>query len=817
MKLLTMDLKNFRSHADTSLAFPSEGVTGIIGENESGKSSLNEALLWALYGGSTTRGTMDGLRWTGAAARQTAAVTLRFALAGTTYRVERGENTAKLVNEATGQVLAEGTAPVNEAMPDVLGMSYAEFTSSYVCLQDDIKRLSTMLPTERVGFIREVMGMGRIDDAIKACRKRKAALSEELRGFDLGLGDREPLVAAVERAKERLVERKERVRDASIEYERSKEALADAEAAWTKEDKAKAEHDQLQRDVKQAKERIEQADLELERLEERQSRQAEAKVRLAEAEPMLARRADLEAERETIREVKAVQSERATLETRAKELESDLQTHREALESAAEIIEAWDEEALGAAVTEASAAKKQSEEMEKARHAERARLLAEAKAHEAEAKKHHRRLDAITDAGDDGDCPTCLRRLGDQFQAVINVLARQQDEASDAAEAARFEASELTDPSDDEWAVRASAEAAEERLEALREQRQKVEQARTTREQAKAALEATSRRQTEVQERLEALPETEYDDERLEQIEGDLAELRALDESLADARGLVSQIAATDSDIARHRKAKAEAKARLRDAREALVLTSYDPERHREAREAMKQAREQAQDADREHATAQEAVRGASEAVRTAEQALAAYDRRAQERAAVAEQHQLQERVDARLSEFRVAIASTIRPEMEEYVSGFVHVLTDGRHEAVELAEDFSVTLYESGTPMEVVSGGTKNIAALATRLALSQMISERAGHPLSLMWLDEPFDSIDENRRGNVLRLIQRLSGVFEQVFVTSHVAETRDAVEHVVELAFDEPSRKTTVVRAPEAGPTPHLPYPSDTPEDA
>lgn len=123
--------------------------------------------------------------------------------------------------------------------------------------------------------------------------------------------------------------------------------------------------------------------------------------------------------------------------------------------------------------------------------------------------------------------------------------------------------------------------------------------------------------------------------------------------------------------------------------------------------------------------------------------------------------------------------------------------LTDGRHEAVTLDEEFAVTLYESGAPIEVASGGCEDIVALAMRLAISQMIAEKAGHPLSLLILDEPFGSLDETRRANVLALIRRLRSTFRQVIVISHVDETKHAVDHVVQIEFDEAAGMTRVLQ--------------------
>ncbi|PNV77182.1 MAG: hypothetical protein C0200_07515, partial [Thermoproteota archaeon] len=48
MKLISVDLRNFRSHINTKLDF-SDGVIAIIGENGAGKSSILEAINYALF------------------------------------------------------------------------------------------------------------------------------------------------------------------------------------------------------------------------------------------------------------------------------------------------------------------------------------------------------------------------------------------------------------------------------------------------------------------------------------------------------------------------------------------------------------------------------------------------------------------------------------------------------------------------------------------------------------------------------------------------------------------------------------------------
>src|SRR5438876_659356 len=68
MQLLRLRLVNFRQHADTELEF-GPGITGIIGPNGSGKTSILEAIAWALYGVQAVRGDKDAIRLRGAQER----------------------------------------------------------------------------------------------------------------------------------------------------------------------------------------------------------------------------------------------------------------------------------------------------------------------------------------------------------------------------------------------------------------------------------------------------------------------------------------------------------------------------------------------------------------------------------------------------------------------------------------------------------------------------------------------------------------------------------------------------------------------------
>src|SRR6185295_5319603 len=105
MRLNTLQLVNFRQHADTRIEFDL-GITGIIGPNGAGKTTILEAIAWALYGQSAARGTRDSIRFLRAGPRANVRVELDFELAGHRYRVVRGLTNAELFLDGGDQPIA---------------------------------------------------------------------------------------------------------------------------------------------------------------------------------------------------------------------------------------------------------------------------------------------------------------------------------------------------------------------------------------------------------------------------------------------------------------------------------------------------------------------------------------------------------------------------------------------------------------------------------------------------------------------------------------------------------------------------------------
>jgi len=94
-----------------------------------------------------------------------------------------------------------------------------------------------------------------------------------------------------------------------------------------------------------------------------------------------------------------------------------------------------------------------------------------------------------------------------------------------------------------------------------------------------------------------------------------------------------------------------------------------------------------------------------------------------------------------------------------------------------------------------VLSGGEEDLANLVLRLAISQMIAERAGQSFSLLILDEVFGSLDEARRFNVVELLRGLQDRFEQVILITHIEPVREGMDRVIAVRYN-PATGSSVV---------------------
>jgi exonuclease SbcC len=307
---------------------------------------------------------------------------------------------------------------------------------------------------------------------------------------------------------------------------------------------------------------------------------------------------------------------------------------------------------------------------------------------------------------------------------------------------------------------------------------------------------AKEQRSTTLRRDLAAIP-TGYDAKRHAFLRAEVDRLAPLD----------ARAARLDAQIAREPKLRREhdgivqrrdaVTATLASLRARTATLGFSQQTFDQLREAMESSLAELRSAELAARSAQGDLQAAEATFKMAEQADVELKRTRDKLEDVLKAKRLHDELDRAYSDIRTDLNLQLRPEISELASSFLVDLTDARYSELELDDQYRLTVLEEGVPKPVISGGEEDLANLVFRLAISQMIAERAGQELSLLILDEVFGSLDESRRQNVVELLRRLGDRFEQVIVITHIDSVREGLDRVIEVAYDESTGASRVTQ--------------------
>ncbi|MFO7893463.1 MAG: SMC family ATPase [Longimicrobiales bacterium] len=788
MRLDRLKLTNFRQHADTEIDFAS-GVTGIIGPNGAGKSTLLEAVAWAIYGAPAARGTNETIRFARAEPRSTVRVELEFGLVGHDYRVVRTLTAADVYLDGDERPVATSIRGATDYLQQRLGMTKDEFFNTYFTGQKELQFLAQMGPTERGRFLAQVLGYERLRLAQERARARRNDLRHEIDGLKQAMADPSSLRAELEAARGQREEVREKVDALRSSEETARSALEEVTPKWeaiqaSQERASKLEHEREMavREVEAAKRAVEKAREEL--------------ASLAGAEKELeGLREELEPLPSLTEEVRALgalaqqHARREPLAAQVEELKKELAEGEKRLEKlgqAPEYVERFRGELdeLKASLAEAEqAAERERDAWQQDRQEVRTRL----QTYKDRTSELQQQLDQLRDAGPEGTCPTCGRPLHDHYSQVLTDLEDEWESLVQDGKWLKKREGQLEKKPD----ALAEAERARTELQARIEDRQKKlnrsEQA--VEEAGKLTNELERKRGTLAakEKELAAIP-ADYRPEIHAAKEKRLEALREVERRATRLEAAVSRKQKLEEERAEADERRAAAEERGTEIREELESLDFDRERFETLKREHEAAAAAVQKTAVELTAAQGQLERAEDRLAAAEKGRARYEEQKESLDAMETERRLNTELDAAFNQLRVDLNARVRPELSELASAFLTDITAGRYTALEIDESYNVLVLDEGEEKPVISGGEEDIANLVLRLAISQMIAERAGHPLNALILDEVFGGLDVARRDNVIQLLHGLTGRFEQVILITHIESIREGLDNVVRCSFDE-----------------------------
>ncbi|NWF96470.1 MAG: AAA family ATPase [Candidatus Thorarchaeota archaeon] len=183
-------LRDFKVFSDQELSF-GEGITSIVGPNGTGKTTVLEAIEFALFKqvrrkDKQVRRVEDFIRH----GQNNANVDLWFTapVNGREYKVSRsihkGQTSADLYQAGDKSPLVSGPEKVDAEIVKLLGVNRDAFSALTYVRQGEIDQLSRKTPKERKEYLFDMMGLGMYTAVAGRVQKRAAEIAKEVKGLE---------------------------------------------------------------------------------------------------------------------------------------------------------------------------------------------------------------------------------------------------------------------------------------------------------------------------------------------------------------------------------------------------------------------------------------------------------------------------------------------------------------------------------------------------------------------------------------------------------------------------------------------------------
>jgi exonuclease SbcC len=842
---LRLNLNNFLSYKEMSepLDLSNVHLACLSGPNGHGKSSLLDAVTWALWG--KARGCEGGqdqerLIRDGAEAMS---VEFVFELEGQTFRVTRtrwlnGKGDIGFnVQAADGSwtdLAGEGKQDTQRRIIERLRMDYETFVTSAFILQGRADTFTRLDPRERKDVLGKILGLEiyerlceRAREAKKAAQADADAHARTLERLEHDLEERDDL-------EKRKAEAAQILEQAEAERARADAALARLHEQLTTLRAVEAASKETMKRRDEAASAVEDEHAEIERLQ-KLAKECEAAAKVDDTTRKLARALPgLEKDELRFEEARArhdeLSAEAASLEARLGEERSRLETERAGCERTIgerekELASEQEARELLADASAQIAALKGAAAMRETLLARRGEIRERQGALEAERQgrenerseiEEKRALLDTTDAG----CPLCGQDLTAAHRKEVKAsFTTRLRELTAADKAAVKETAELAAELKKVEAEGIELKKSLERRETIGAQAAALAQRLERLDAARAELETVRKTAAEIGERLKtedfAIPERE----KLSRVREELAsvgfdpagyrELKAALEKARNADRLVNAAGRAATELeARQRETEA-AKERAARASTALQAAEAELKNVGQRLVALPGIREQTTAAESARTAAQKAVDDAGRTLSKTTHALEVLDKEAkaaeEARTAKADAKRTAGLYDRLAKAFGrdgipARIIGNAIPELRIEANRLLALLSDGQlsisidpvreTKSKSLKETLEVTVFDANggkRAYEMYSGGERLRIDFALRVALSRLLATRAGARLETLVVDEGFGSQDAEGRMRLLEAVMRIRTEFRTVLVITHIDELKEHFPVRIEVRKD------------------------------
>jgi exonuclease SbcC len=800
-------LKNFKRFRSEEIRFK-DGITGILGNNGTGKSSIVQAIFFALYGVQATGISADYIVSSFASPKEKCEVRLDFRIGGDRYTIVRTFRKGKTVqHDATfhreGKLMATGVSHVETEVRRMLGMGPVDFKNTIYAAQKDLLTLLENTPGKRRDWFLRALGIDYLNTESQKILKERA----DAKNGELLLLEGELKAHSERRSAEEL----ETLQASVLEFRKGLDALREQHAARLEKKKGIDEEYRIFSENKTGYTRltergkalaaemqglIRQRDLVRTRIAEIAALEQEFQGLEQQVSPYPEKRQALD----TLRKLKS-ESEHVWTEIRhAGQVCADLSSRAEktrakisrldtdAARSASLIAGVRQKLAIGADVPDTGL-----EQAVSSREAGILHTIGTLAARQDRLAAERRKLLAdwktIQEAGADGVCPLCRQTLGSHYAEIEQEFSTRKQAIEGEAVQVGKEQERITS----EKVLIGSQKPVLFEIRTLTERLKMRDTHDAELRELLSSLQAKEQVQKSLSEKLAVL---RYDEAAYIRAEKEVSELEKLQAWFIDlgkkiAQGTVYRKQLSDLEVQ-----VAQKQADADRLKTEISQSSFDPAKGAAIEKARAEIDSAIRATETRIATTAKDLDHAEEKIAEHKKAGERIAELERERDTRREEIELLKLTRTIIADYVVYLMQVVRSRIEGEVSRIISEITSGRYEQVLLDEDFNLLVrdIDSDYAIDRFSGGEQDDIAVALRIALSRYLAElHQMHESTLLVFDEIFGSQDEERRTNLLTMLRTQESRFPQIILISHIPEMQGEFTNtlVVEMGTDLASR--------------------------
>ena len=835
---VSLRMRNFMPYKGDApeLCFTPIHTACISGDNGAGKSSIIDAITWALWGKSRAKSDDDLIHQ----GENETEVEFDFSSGGQIYRVIRKHARPK-GKRASGQssldlfICSEGTylpltaeriSQTQEKIESILHMDYDTFTNSAYLRQGHADEFTRQPPAKRKEVLANILGLSVYDEYEDKARE-KAREAEQAK-LQLSAG-----IAEIEAELSQRPAREEELQQAGATAAETDASVSEKETGLKQlrlEVQALAG---IRTQLVQCEAAIKRNDEDLRREQERLQ---QSKARVAEYQKLLDDRTVIESDYQVLQKARRLYDEmnqKARQLSRLSEKKNqyekardraqfDLNTQHKLIENSIQQFESKAAKLpeLRAELQKLAPAKQAVEQTEaniKARRDESlqkqaalSKLAAGIDRLKQDTAEIDEKLKLLSETEGGAHCPLCETDLGaEKLELVESKYAREKHEKLQSIKRSEADAAKLS-------AEIKSINVEITRLEASQKQESytlttkesRLTQAIKEALEASSSLEGESQKLAEVEETLARQNYARPEQEAIARIEAEMASL-AYDEKKHDALQLeVEKLQLCEEQkqrldealklMAQEKENTVRSEAAIADINTRLSVDCQSQKQLAEQLSALPEMSQKLALAEADFKRLSEEQKSARErlaVLREQLKRLAEMEKRSAEKrkslAEVAENENIYREL-ARIfgkKGIQAMLIETALPEIEAEANRLLSRMTDGRMTLTfetqqatkkgDISETLDIKIAdELGTRnYEMFSGGEAFRIDFSVRIALSRLLARRAGAPLPTLIIDEGFGTQDTDGIEKLKEAINSVQDDFQKILVITHIDELKDA----------------------------------------